>query len=139
MLTELSVVEQRYLAVREALDGAKITDVATRYGVDRRTIHRWLVRYANEGLGALADRTSRPEMSCSGCEGSAPLSQSVSCFGVRVRYLCPTMAPLIADRELQQNLLGLGRDLWGPGGRRRARGPARPSRRGDRAQGRELP
>ena len=42
MLTELSVVEQRYLAVREALDGAKITDVATRYGVDRRTIHRWL-------------------------------------------------------------------------------------------------
>jgi transposase-like protein len=53
MLTELSVVEQRYLAVREALDGARITGVATRYGVDRRTIHRWLVRYATEGLGAL--------------------------------------------------------------------------------------
>jgi transposase InsO family protein len=61
MLSELSVVEQRYLAVREALEGAKITDVATRYGVDRRTVHRWLVRYANEGLGALADRSSRPE------------------------------------------------------------------------------
>jgi transposase InsO family protein len=61
MLTELSVVEQRYLAVREALDGAKITDVATRYGVDRRTVHRWLVRYATEGLGALADRSSRPD------------------------------------------------------------------------------
>src|SRR6266550_2350075 len=61
MLTELSVVEQRYLAVREALDGAKITDVATRYGVDRRTVHRWLLRYANEGLGALADRSSRPD------------------------------------------------------------------------------
>ena len=45
MLAELSVVEQRYLAVREVLDsGAKITDVATRYGVDRRTVHRWLVR-----------------------------------------------------------------------------------------------
>jgi transposase InsO family protein len=61
MLQELSVVEQRYLAVREALDGAKITDVATRYGVDRRTVHRWLLRYANEGLGALADRSSRPD------------------------------------------------------------------------------
>jgi transposase InsO family protein len=61
MLTELLVVEQRYLAVREALDGAKITDVATRYGVDRRTVHRWLVRYANEGLGALADRSCRPD------------------------------------------------------------------------------
>src|SRR5437870_11150525 len=61
MLREHSVVEQRYLAVREALDGAKITDVATRYGVDRRTVHRWLLRYANEGLGALADRSSRPD------------------------------------------------------------------------------
>jgi transposase InsO family protein len=61
MLTELSVVEQRYLAVREVLDGARVTDVATRYGVDRRTVHRWLVRYANEGLGALADRSSRPD------------------------------------------------------------------------------
>ena len=53
MLAEVTVVEQRYLAVREVLDsGAKITDVAVRYGVDRRTVHRWLVRYANWGLGA---------------------------------------------------------------------------------------
>ncbi len=62
MLVELPVVEQRYLAVREVLDtGASITDVAIRYGVDRRTLHRWLVRYANEGLSALADRSSRPD------------------------------------------------------------------------------
>ncbi len=61
MLQELSVVEQRYLAVREVLDGAKVTDVAPRYGVDRQTVHRWLVRYATEGLGALADRSSRPD------------------------------------------------------------------------------
>jgi transposase InsO family protein len=61
MLMELSVVEQRYLAVREVLDGATVTDVATRYGVDRRTVHRWLLRYANEGLGALADRSSKPD------------------------------------------------------------------------------
>jgi transposase InsO family protein len=61
MLQELSVVEQRYLAVREVLDGAKVTDVATRYGVDRRTVHRWVLRYVNEGLGALADRSSKPD------------------------------------------------------------------------------
>jgi len=61
MLQELSMVEQRYLAVREVLDGARITDVATRYGVDRRSVHRWLVRYATEGLGALSDRSSRPD------------------------------------------------------------------------------
>jgi transposase InsO family protein len=61
MLVELSMVEQRYDAVREVLDGATVTDVATRYGVDRRTLHRWLVRYASEGLGALVDRSSRPD------------------------------------------------------------------------------
>jgi transposase InsO family protein len=62
MLGDLTVTEQRYLAVREVLDhGAKIGDVATRYGVDRRTIHRWLTRYATQGLGALADRSHRPD------------------------------------------------------------------------------
>jgi transposase len=61
MLVELSMVEQRYDAVREVLDCATVKDVATRYGVDRRTLHRWLVRYANEGLAALADKSSKPD------------------------------------------------------------------------------
>lgn len=40
MLVALSMDEQRYDAVREVLDsGASITDVATRYGADRRTLH----------------------------------------------------------------------------------------------------
>ena len=48
MLTELSMVEQRHLAVREALDsGATIVQFAAQYGVDRRTLHRWLTRYVN--------------------------------------------------------------------------------------------
>jgi len=61
MLVELSMVEQRYEAVREVLDGATVTDVATRYGVDRRTLHRRLLRYASEGLGALLDHSSKPD------------------------------------------------------------------------------
>ena len=64
MLIELSMVEQRFLAVREVLDsGATITQVAAQYGVDRRTVHRWLTRYANGGLEALAERSSRPDTS----------------------------------------------------------------------------
>lgn len=60
-LAELSMLEQRYLAVREVLDtGATVTDVAARHGVDRRTLHRWLVRYANDGIGALAEKSSKP-------------------------------------------------------------------------------
>jgi transposase-like protein len=61
MLVELSMVEQRYHAVREVLDGATVTDTATRYGVDRRNLHRWLIRYANDGLAALSDKSSRPD------------------------------------------------------------------------------
>ncbi len=37
------------------------TDIATRYGVDPRTVHRWLVRYASDGLGALVDKSPKPD------------------------------------------------------------------------------
>jgi transposase len=60
-LVDLSMVEQRYDAVREVLDGATVKDTAIRYGVDRRTLHRWLVRYASDGLAALADKSSKPD------------------------------------------------------------------------------
>jgi transposase len=61
MLAELSVVDQRHRAVLEVEAGAKIKDVAFSYGVDRKTIYRWMLRYANEGMGALADRSSKPD------------------------------------------------------------------------------
>jgi len=35
MLWELQVGEQRYRAVREVLDGASVTEVARRFGVNR--------------------------------------------------------------------------------------------------------
>jgi transposase InsO family protein len=61
VLVELGVVEQRYRAVLEVLDGASVVEVARRNGVTRQTVHEWLRRYANEGgLGGLADRSSRP-------------------------------------------------------------------------------
>jgi Integrase core domain/leucine-zipper of insertion element IS481 len=64
MLVELGLLEQRYQAVLEVLnDGASVTDVARRYGVARQTVHDWLRKYAAEGLGGLADRSSRP-LSC---------------------------------------------------------------------------
>ena len=64
MLVELGLVEQRYAAVREVVeDGATVTDVARRYGVVRQTVHEWLRRYADQGLGGLVDGSSRP-LSC---------------------------------------------------------------------------
>jgi transposase InsO family protein len=64
VLVELNLVEQRYRAVLEVLnDGASVTDVARRHGVARQTVHGWLRRYAADGLGGLADHSSRP-LSC---------------------------------------------------------------------------
>ena len=63
MLVELRLVEQRYQAVLEVLDGASVTDVARRFGVARQTLHAWLNSYAAHGLAGLADRSSKP-LSC---------------------------------------------------------------------------
>jgi transposase InsO family protein len=61
VLVELGVVEQRYRAVADVLEGASVVEVARRNGVTRQTVHGWLRRYANDGgLGGLADRSSRP-------------------------------------------------------------------------------
>ena len=61
MLVELGVVEQRYRAVLEVLEeGISVTEAARRHGVARQTVHEWLRRYAQEGLGGLADRSARP-------------------------------------------------------------------------------
>lgn len=61
MLVELKLVEQRYRAVIDALDGMDVTDVARRNGVSRQSVHTWLRRYAEGGMAALADKSSKPE------------------------------------------------------------------------------
>jgi transposase InsO family protein len=61
VLVELGLVEQRYKAVLEVLDGATVTDVARRNGVVRQTVHDWLRRYAAHGLAGLADGSSKPQ------------------------------------------------------------------------------
>jgi transposase-like protein len=62
VLVELGLVEQRYKAVLEVIDGAaSVTDVARRYGVGRQTVHKWLSRYASQGLTGLVDKSSKPD------------------------------------------------------------------------------
>ena len=61
MLVELSVVEQRYRAVLAVLAGEPVIEVAVKVGVSRQSLHRWLARYRDEGLGGLADRSHRTE------------------------------------------------------------------------------
>jgi transposase InsO family protein len=57
MLWELSVAEQRYRAVLEVGLGVPVTEVAGRYGVSRQSVHTWLLRYRQEGIAGLEDRS----------------------------------------------------------------------------------
>src|SRR5579875_1291926 len=60
-LVEVSVVEQRYRAVLEVRSGLPVTEVSARFGVSPQSVHVWVRRYEQGGLGALADRSRRPE------------------------------------------------------------------------------
>jgi transposase len=63
-MRELSVAEQRYQAVLAVIsDGLSISQVASKVGVSRQTLHSWLARYEAEGLQGLIDRSHRP-VSC---------------------------------------------------------------------------
>lgn len=95
MLVELRVVEQRSKAVYEVLDGASVTDVARRYGVARQTVHDWLRRYANDGIGALADKSSKP--------ASCPhqMSPYIEARVVSLRRAHPSWGPLTILYELE--------------------------------------
>ena len=62
MLMELSVMEQRYQAVLAVIrDGVPIVDVARRFGVSRQSVHSWLLRYEQEGMPGLVERSHRPQ------------------------------------------------------------------------------
>src|SRR5271163_4385708 len=61
MLRELKVVEQRYQAVLEVLEGIAVIEVAERFGVSRQRVHRWVARYRESGLAGLAGRSHAPK------------------------------------------------------------------------------
>ena len=87
-LVELSVVEQRYRAVLEAAAGVSVTEVAERYGESRQSVHAWIRRYDEGGLGGLMDRSRRP--------GSCPhqVSAEVEAVVCELRREHPRWGPL---------------------------------------------
>jgi transposase InsO family protein len=93
-LVEVSVVEQRYRAVLEVRSGVPVTEVAARFGVSRQSVHAWVRRYAEGGLGALADRSRRPE-SC-----PHQTSDGVEAAVCEVRREHPRWGPVRIAHEL---------------------------------------
>jgi transposase len=62
VLLEISKMEQRYDAVIAVIrDGFTVTEAAQKFGVSRRSLYRWMARYEEGGLEALAKGPHRPK------------------------------------------------------------------------------
>ena len=82
------MAEQRYQAVMAVIgDGLSISQVASKVGVSRQTLHSWLVRYEAEGLDGLVDRSHRPAS-------------------------CPHQMPAVVEAAVVE--LRRSRPYWGP-------------------------
>lgn len=57
------LVEQRYRAVLEVLDGSPVSEVAVRYGVSRQAVYAWKSKYEAAGLEGLQEKSRRPRTS----------------------------------------------------------------------------
>ena len=83
MFRELSVAEQRCLAVLAVIaDGHDVTAAAQQWGVSRQTLH-WIARYEADGVPGLADRSHRPR-SC-----PHPMSLPVEAAALELRRVHP--------------------------------------------------
>src|SRR5262245_8085704 len=97
MVKELSVQEQKYLAVMAVLaDGRAVGEVAAAWGVSRQSVHAWLRRYEEAGLPGLEPRSSRP--------GSCPQQMSgvVEAGVLELRRAHPGWGPRRILYELQR-------------------------------------
>jgi len=57
----MSVTEQRYKAVLAVIgNGRTVSEVATDWGMSRRTMHDWLARYEGDGLEGLGNCSRQP-------------------------------------------------------------------------------
>jgi transposase len=57
------LVEQRYRAMSEVLDGSPVSEVAVRYGVSRQSVYAWKARHAAAGIDGLQEVSRRPRTS----------------------------------------------------------------------------
>ena len=94
-LVEVSVVEQRYRAVLEVRAGVPVTEVAARSGVSRQSVHAWVRRYEQGGLGALADRSA-----AAGVLPAPDVSAEVEAAVCEMRREHPKWGPLRLAHEL---------------------------------------
>jgi transposase InsO family protein len=95
-LVELSVVEQRFRAVLEAAAGVPVAEIAERFGVSRQSVHSWVRRYEQGGLGGLMDRSRRPKSS------PAQVSAEIEAVVCEMRREHPRWGPVRLAHEVKR-------------------------------------
>src|ERR1019366_9571086 len=60
VLKDISKMEQRYDAVKMVMDGFSVTEIAAKFEVSRQTVYRWMAKYEEGRIEALADESHRP-------------------------------------------------------------------------------
>ena len=69
---DVSVMSQREeFVVLASADGANVSKLCRRFGVSRKTGHKWLSRYVAQGQPRLVDQSRRPKVSA-GQTGGEP-------------------------------------------------------------------
>ncbi len=82
-------MEQRYDAVLAVIrDGLSVGEAATAFSVSRQSIYRWMKRYEEGGLPALAERSHRPRT----CPHQ--LSPPLEALVLEMRRVHPSWGPL---------------------------------------------
>lgn len=77
------LVEQRYRAVLEALDGSPVSEVAVRYGVSRQAVYTWKSKYQSGGIEGLREGSRRPRTS------PTPLAADIEAWACEMRRAHP--------------------------------------------------
>ena len=106
MLVELTVMEQRHQAVLEVLvQGTTVTEVASRYGVHRKSVHAWIRRYKAAAwrpwptgrtvLAAIPGRSTRSSRrSSASCAGPIPAGTATAGPRARAPRGLPALLPV---------------------------------------------
>lgn len=91
-------VRQRMVALREA--GLGVGEIAERVGTTRKTVSKWLRRYAVEGLGGLEEQSRRPKRS----PNRTPMEEEEGIVELRKRF--PRMGGLRMREEFERGPSG---------------------------------
>ncbi|GHJ49028.1 hypothetical protein Cs7R123_63700 [Catellatospora sp. TT07R-123] len=88
------LVEHRYRAVMQVLDGVPVAVAARAAGASRQSLYSWLQRYETEGLAGLQDRSRRPHRS------PTRLAAEIEAMICTLRQQFPAWGPRRISHEL---------------------------------------